>query len=149
MCKSEARITVIPEFVHLLPSDLLHKGGNWLAAVREWIQHKIPNGEYIHWGTDEVLGSITLPTMPYPITVKMVEEIGAEAAAAVYNEIGCGPDEIQRLRNKVKMAQDLIDKMEKYTKDELHKLNDIDVGGKNTVSDLYGEVLWTQSRLKD
>lgn len=56
--------------------DLLQTGGKWLGAVREWIQWNIPRGDQLTWGSDE---QVTL-------TVKQLEELGAEVAKTILND---------------------------------------------------------------
>lgn len=60
--------------------DVRSKGGSWLSATRTWIQQHCYNGSDVTWGSAEILK----PQM----SVKAVEEIGAEAAAAVMTENG-------------------------------------------------------------
>jgi len=118
--------------------EVLHKGGSWLGDVREWMQCKIPNGEHVTWGSNDLLGSLTVPTQPACFTVKDVEEIGAVAATAVYNEIGCGPDEVQRLRHKVKIATAMLERV----KTHLEVTKDADRS-----DSIYGSVIWDIGRL--
>ena len=119
-------------------NDVQRKGGTWLADVREWMQCKIPNGDCVTWGSNDLLGSRTLPTQPFPFTVHDVEEIGAVAATAVYNEVGCGPDEVQKLRQKVKIAIALIERV----KTHLEHTKDGD-----RPDSIYGSVIWDLGRL--
>ena len=57
---------------------LLRKGGKWLSATRSWIQNNCINGDRVTWGSNEIL---------FPrITIRMLEEVASEAAAAAVNE---------------------------------------------------------------
>lgn len=58
-------------------SSELH-GGSYLGATRKWIQWQCKNGDWVEWGSDDVLEP--------SLTVKDVEVIAAEAAAAAINE---------------------------------------------------------------
>ena len=63
--------------VHVQPSELLRKGGAWLAACREWIQWNLPEGDTVTWGsTDKIRGGIS---------VRQLEELAAHVAADVMN----------------------------------------------------------------
>jgi hypothetical protein len=61
----------------VFPHDLMQQGGEWLAAARRWLQWHTKNGEHVHWGSHDEIQ----PTM----TVKMVEELAADVAAAAIN----------------------------------------------------------------
>jgi hypothetical protein len=50
------------------------KGGNWLGAVRTWIQWNCINGDSVTWGSNDELRA--------PITVKRLEDAASEAAYA-------------------------------------------------------------------
>ena len=61
----------------VLPHVLLHEGGEWLGAARTWLQWNTRNGDSVTWGSHDEIK----PTL----TVKMVEELAAHAAAAAIN----------------------------------------------------------------
>ena len=118
-------------------SDVLKKGGEWLGDVREWIQCKVINGENVTWGSNEILGKVSEESYK-AFTVREIEEIGSIAATAVYNEIGCGPGEVQQLRQKVKIAIALLERI----KTRLETAKDHD-----KPDSIYGSVVWDLNRL--
>ena len=59
--------------------ELKRKGGAWLGAARSWIQWHCVNGENVTWGSNEELRPA--------LTVKDVEDLAAEIAAAAINEL--------------------------------------------------------------
>lgn len=54
--------------------NLLQAGGHWLGATRAWMQIHKHNGSTVTWDSAEVLQP--------PMTVRDVEAVAAEAAAA-------------------------------------------------------------------
>ena len=62
----------------VIPVELMRQGGKWLGAARTWIQWHCVNGEQVIWGSHDELK----PTL----TVKDVEELAADVAAAAINE---------------------------------------------------------------
>jgi hypothetical protein len=61
--------------------ELLRQGGAWLGAARSWLQHKRTtkgvHGDQITWGDANAL---------FVLSARDVEEVAAEAAAAVFNQ---------------------------------------------------------------
>ncbi len=58
--------------------ELMREGGRWLGAVRNRIKWRGGNGERVIWGSHDIIDP--------PLSIREVEELGAEAAAAEYNE---------------------------------------------------------------
>uniref|UniRef100_A0A6H1ZBW9 Uncharacterized protein n=1 Tax=viral metagenome TaxID=1070528 RepID=A0A6H1ZBW9_9ZZZZ len=60
--------------------ELMRRGGTWLGAVRNRIKWMrcFGNGESVTWGSTDVLEP--------PLMIREIEELAAEAAAAVMNE---------------------------------------------------------------
>jgi hypothetical protein len=58
---------------------LLRDGGAWIGRARAWMQNHKHNGSRVTWGSDEVLQP--------PMTVRQVEEVAADSAAAAINEL--------------------------------------------------------------
>lgn len=56
--------------------ELMQKGGNWLGALRRWIQWNIRGGDQVTWGSNTVL----------PITAKTIEEAASQVAEAAMRE---------------------------------------------------------------
>ena len=52
--------------------DLLKKGGPWLAAARNWLQHNTINGDSVTWGSNDIIKPA--------LTVKQIEELAAVVA---------------------------------------------------------------------
>ena len=62
------------------PHELMAKGGEWLGAVRSWIQVRVWNGEHVTWGNQTEPIELKRPV------VAELEEFGAIIAAAAMNE---------------------------------------------------------------
>lgn len=58
--------------------ELMKLGGKWLGAARTWLQWHTINGDRVTWNS----GDEIQPTM----TVRMVEELAADVAAAAMNQ---------------------------------------------------------------
>lgn len=67
------------------PFELAKKGGEWLAAVRKYLQSHIKGGDTVCWGSSTILS----------ITAKQVEEMASYIAAAAINEHHETPSPIQ------------------------------------------------------
>ena len=59
-------------------SDFHKRGGKWLGAAREWIQRKFSNGESVTWGSNDVLGIVT---------VAQLEDLALSVAYATQEDI--------------------------------------------------------------
>jgi hypothetical protein len=96
--------------------QLMREGGEWLGALRERVKCKrcFGNGCDITWGSDELLDP--------PLTMREVEELGAEAAAAAINEERAAHaktrEEVERPRG---LGLDGVDR-EEVLKDEVEHL---------------------------
>ena len=55
------------------------EGGSHLGAVRNWIQRKFPNGEYVIWGSQDQLGNTN-------ITVRAMEQLAQDIKRALFDE---------------------------------------------------------------
>jgi len=77
------------------PEELMRKGGTWLGALRNRIKWLRCGGgnESIIWGSD------VSPTPPF--TMREVEELGAEAAAAAMNECIAERDATRRQNDEL------------------------------------------------
>lgn len=60
-------------------TDVLRRGGTWLAAARGWVKRHCRNGERVTWSSPDVLEP--------SLRVQDVEDLAAEVAAAVMNEL--------------------------------------------------------------
>lgn len=56
--------------------DLMHDGGPWLAEAREYLLWKVPNGDNLIWSSSDKVN----------ITVRQIEELACQVAAAAINE---------------------------------------------------------------
>ena len=53
-------------------------GGPWLGETRSWIQHNIPYGDSVHWGSTDQL----------TLSVKNFEQFAAYLTSFIVNEYG-------------------------------------------------------------
>jgi hypothetical protein len=74
---------------------LSQKGGKWLGVARSYLQCKAMWGDRLIWGSQD---SVTL-------TVKQIEELASEVAAAAFNEMEDKDEVIASLRSKYMMLQ--------------------------------------------
>lgn len=84
-------------------------GGNWLGAVRTWIQWNCVNGSSVTWGSHDELRA--------PITVKRLEDAAGEAAYAAiepFMDIEKGIREMVNMQlNEKKDIHDILSEMYK------------------------------------
>jgi len=78
-------------------SDFTKQGGEWLGAVRSYVQHKFFNGETVTWGSGDELRP--------PATIGQIEEVAALAVDSAFKEVDELKKEIERLRKKLLFAQ--------------------------------------------
>jgi len=78
-------------------SEFTKRGGKWLGAIRSYVQCKFNNGEYVLWGSNDVLE-------PHA-TIGQIEEIAAIAVDAALPEFDRLNNEIKKLREKLLKAQ--------------------------------------------
>lgn len=58
-------------------SEYTSQGGKWLAAVRQWMQHNLQNGDRVIWGSNTILN----------VTARQLEEVAALAVDATFPEM--------------------------------------------------------------
>jgi len=80
-------------------SKFTDNGGEWLAAVRSWIQSNCNNGSSATWNSDEIL------ECRRNFTPALVEEIAARAVDAAFPEVDDLKKQIEVLRGKLLRAQ--------------------------------------------
>lgn len=104
LCESCHRIAIKAtdesdrEVLKVTPHELLAKrGGDWLGAVRSYVQRKFRNGNDVTWGSLDVLE-------PH-VTIRQMEEAASEAAAAAFNEQGDLKKQLDELRQKYLKCQ--------------------------------------------
>jgi hypothetical protein len=65
--------------------DLTEIDGCWRQVLREWLKDNILYGEYVKWGSSNAINAT--------ITIKQLQDLVMEVAAAVINENKKGEDE--------------------------------------------------------
>lgn len=78
-------------------SNYTKMGGPWLGAVHSYVQRKFNNGEWVRWGTNDVLEP--------SVTIRQMEEVAAIAVDATFPEIDKLNKRIKELQKKLLMAQ--------------------------------------------
>ena len=89
-------------------SQLMERGGAWLKAARMWIQWHCTNGESVIWGSNTELKP--------NLTVRDIEDLAAEVAAAVINsgEYKKYPQEIKLYDDTLNYDKEYIKELKKY-----------------------------------
>lgn len=86
------------------PGELMRRGGEWLGVARNWIKCKARNGEWVTWGSRDVLER--------DFTVEDIESLAAEVASVAMRP---QPDEasMNRMRRSMWTAQWLMQEANK------------------------------------
>jgi hypothetical protein len=86
MINQEIKLPLTDETKKSFILQSLRNGGEWLGNVRNWIQRKVQNGEYVTWGSNDILGGFDTSRIDShkPFTVKEIEDIAQLAAEGAY-----------------------------------------------------------------
>jgi endonuclease/exonuclease/phosphatase family metal-dependent hydrolase len=76
--------------------QLRKQGGAWLGAARHWVQWNVAGGDQITWSSNTPLRSVTM---------REVEELASEVAAAEMNERAEALGRVSILRRRLLFAQ--------------------------------------------
>ena len=92
----------------MLKHNFKSSGGEWLGAVRTWIQWNCVNGDRVTWGSNE--------NLIVPITVKRLEDAAGDAAWAMiepFYDIKKGMREMLNIHlNEGKNVRDILKDMQ-------------------------------------